>query len=101
MSNIHLGVSEAHILKAIITNNNALSHLILYGNAFGVEGARILSEGLKVNHGLQLLDIGCNRIRNKGATAIANGILGMGSESRLRVLSVKNNFINEKGFKQF
>jgi hypothetical protein len=43
----------------------------LQGNSFGVEGARILSEGLKVNSSLEVLDLGHNRIRNKGLTAIA------------------------------
>jgi hypothetical protein len=75
--------------------------LILYGNIFGVEGARIFSEGLKVNTSLHVLDLGCNRIRNKGAVAIAQAIFSPDSNSNLEVLLLKSDFINEKGFKPF
>ena len=46
-----------------------------------------------------MLDLGCNCLRNKGAQALAKALFDEGSVSRLEVISLKNNFINEKGFK--
>ena len=73
----------------------------MYANKFGVEGARALITGLKKNESLEILDLGCNAIRNKGAAAISEGILAGDSKSGIRALSLKNNFINAKGFKFF
>jgi hypothetical protein len=39
-----------------------------------VDGARALRELLKVNTSIEFLDVGHNRIRQKGLEAIANGI---------------------------
>jgi hypothetical protein len=50
---------------------------------------------------LEVLDLGHNRIRNKGALAIAKALFEEGRPSKLRVLSLKNNFINEKSFKEY
>jgi len=41
-----LGVSEAGILRDFLRGNTSLKALYLYGNKFGVEGARLLAEGL-------------------------------------------------------
>lgn len=88
-------------LKPFLTESSVLQSLNLYDNKLGVEGARVLAEALSLNSSLQNLDIGCNRIRNKGMKAISEGLYGENSKSNLRVLVVKNNFINEKGFKTF
>ena len=96
-----LGVSEAVEISKFVIDSQALKTLVLYDNKFGVEGAKALGEALRQNSVLEELDLGCNRIRNKGARAIAQGIMGENSNSKLRVLGLKNNFINEKGFKTF
>ena len=66
----------------------------------GVDGAKSMGTGLLNNDTLEVLDIGCNRIRNKGVKAIIQGILGTESKSIIKILGLKNNFINDKGFKE-
>lgn len=96
-----LGVRESLLVRNFLINSQSLKTLILYGNQFGVEGARNLADGLKQNGSLEQLDLGCNRIRNKGASAIAESILSNNSVSPMKVLGLKNNFISEKGFKRY
>ncbi|CDW80044.1 ubiquitin-conjugating enzyme family protein [Stylonychia lemnae] len=100
LSNLKLGVREAACIRDLLKNSDKIKSLYLKGNSFGVEGARILAEGLKVNSSLDVLDLGHNRLRNKGCTAIAKAILEEGSQSQLKVLFLKNNFIADKSFKE-
>lgn len=76
MSHLKLGVKQSVIIRDFLKNSISIKSLNLYANKFGIEGARNLAEGLKVNSVLEQLDLGCNRIRNKGAVAIADAVLG-------------------------
>jgi len=97
ISHTKQGVDTAHALSKILVANTTLRSLILYGNGFGVEGASMIAQALRSNHTLRHLDLGANRIRNKGAKALAGSIF----VSKVEVLAIKNNFINEKGFRDF
>lgn len=54
--------------------NNTLKTLNLYRNKVDVDGARALRELLKVNNSIEFLDVGYNRLREKGIKAITDGI---------------------------
>lgn len=83
-----------------LEKNSVLKGLNLFKNNFDVDGARALRELLKVNSSIEFLDIGHNRIRQKGLEAISNGIQGA-SNSNLKTLGLRLNFINDDGFKSF
>ena len=55
---------------------------------------------LKVNSSIEFLDIGHNRIRQKGLEAIADGIKSA-KETNLKTLGLRLNFINDDGFNKF
>jgi len=62
-----------------------------------VDGARSLRELLKVNKTLEFLDVGYNRLREKGIKAITDGICA-NPDSKLQHLGIRFNFINDDGF---
>jgi Ran GTPase-activating protein (RanGAP) involved in mRNA processing and transport len=74
-----------------------LKSLNLYRNLVDVDGARALKELLKVNKSIEFLDLGHNRLREKGIKAITDGICD-NKESKLKHLGVRYNFINDDGF---
>lgn len=74
-----------------------MKSLNLYRNLVDVDGARALKELLKVNKSIEFLDLGHNRLREKGVKAITEGICE-NKESKLSHLGVRYNFINDDGF---
>lgn len=72
----------------------------LYRNKVDVDGARSLRELLKVNKSIEFLDLGYNRIREKGIIALTDGICA-NAESKLRHLGIRFNFIKDDGFNYF
>lgn len=72
----------------------------MFRNKVDVDGARSLRELLKVNSTLEFLDVGYNRLREKGIKAITDGICE-NPNSRLRFLGIRFNFINDDGFNYF
>lgn len=46
----------------------------IFFNLIGFDGAKEFGQTLKVNNTLEFLDLGDNRIRNKGLLAIADGL---------------------------
>ena len=62
------------MLAKSLEKNQVLKGLNLFKNQFDVDGARALRELLKVNSSIEFLDVGHNRIRQRGLEAIANGI---------------------------
>jgi hypothetical protein len=74
--------------------------LNLFKNTLDVDGARALRDLLKVNTSITFLEIGHNRIRQKGLEAISEGILGA-KDSKLKSLGLRMNFINDSGFQRF
>ncbi|CAI2366739.1 unnamed protein product [Moneuplotes crassus] len=96
LSSCKLGVGEASALSKLIKENLMLKKLNLYNNKVQIEGTRFISKALEENKTLEFLDLGSNLIRNKGFQSLTTCINGS-----LKVLAVKNNCINEKGFNEF
>ena len=83
-----------------LIKNTALKTLNLYRNKVDVDGARALRELLKVNTTLEFLDVGHNRLREKGIKALTDGICE-NPGSKLKHLGLRFNFINDDGFNYF
>lgn len=77
--------------------NSSLKTLNLYRNKVDVDGARALREVLKVNTTIEFLDVGHNRLREKGIKALTDGICE-NPGSKLEHLGIRFNFINDDGF---
>lgn len=77
-----------------------MKSLNLFKNTFDVDGSRALREMLKVNKSIEFLEIGHNRIRQKGLEAISEGILSQ-EKCRIKTLGLRMNFINDDGFTRF
>lgn len=73
--------------------------LNLFKNTIDVDGARAIREMLKVNTSIEFLDIGHNRIRQKGLEAISEGIKA--GKSNVKTLGLRLNFINDDGINLF
>jgi hypothetical protein len=71
--------------------------LNLYRNKVDVDGARALRELLKVNSTLEFLDVGHNRLREKGIIALTDGIV-QNPTSNIKHLGIRFNFIRDDGF---
>lgn len=69
-----MGVSGTVAIAQALINNDTLRTLNLYRNKVDVDGARSLRELLRVNKSIEFLDIGHNRLREKGIKAITDGI---------------------------
>ena len=77
--------------------NSTLKTLNLYRNRVDVDGARALRELLKCNSSLEFLDVGYNRLRQKGIMAITDGICE-NKNSKITHLGIRFNFIRDEGF---
>ena len=77
-----------------------MRNLSLYSNVVDVDGARALKETLVVNDTLQFLDVGSNRLWDKGIMEIAEGILG-NKTCALKGIGLRFNFISEDGADKF
>lgn len=72
----------------------------MFGNNGDVDGARAIRDSLKVNNTLQYLDLGYNRLREKGCKAITEGFTS-NKDSALKSIAIRYNFINDDGIKDF
>jgi len=97
LSQCKLGVSGTVAIATALIKNNTLTTLNLYRNKVDVDGARSLRELLKVNTSIEFLDVGFNRLREKGIKAITDGICE-NPESNIKHLGLRFNFINDDGF---
>jgi len=70
--------------------------LNLFNNKIGYDGAKALGETFKHNSTLEFVELGYNRIRNKGLISIADGVVE-NPNSNLRTLGLRFNFITEDG----
>jgi Ran GTPase-activating protein (RanGAP) involved in mRNA processing and transport len=61
-------------LATALRKNTTLKSLNIFFNLIGFDGAKEFGQTLKVNNTLEFLDLGDNRIRNKGLLAIADGL---------------------------
>lgn len=80
--------------------NKTLKGINLFKNTIDVDGARAIRDLLMVNETIEFIDIGHNRIRQKGLEAITDGLLDA-KNSNLKTLGVRMNFINDFGFTRF
>ena len=62
----------------------------------GYDGAKSFAAALNVNSTIEFLELGHNRIRNKGLKVIAVAIASNQS-SRLSILGLRFNFLTEEG----
>jgi len=88
------------LIAKSLHNNKTLRGLNLFKNTFDVDGSRALRDMLKVNTSIDFLEIGHNRIRQKGLEAISEGILAQ-KGSKMKTLGIRMNFINDDGFTRF
>lgn len=88
------------MISKSLQKNTCLKGLNLFKNTIDVDGARAVRDLLKVNKNITFLDIGHNRIRQKGLEAIIEGIT-QAKETSLKTLGLRMNFINDDGFQTF
>ena len=81
--------------------NKTINYLNLFHNSLGVSGAERIGNMIKINNNLIELDIGYNRIKDKGFASVINAIIE-NKDSSLKKLGVNYNFIRDKQLaKQF
>jgi len=80
--------------------NTKLKGLNLFKNTLDVDGARAVGMLLQYNSTIEFVDLGHNRIRNKGLEAIKDGILA-NTNSKIHSLGLRMNFISDDGFDSF
>ncbi len=84
----------------MLEDNPNLRFLSLFNNNVDVDGARSLKTALAKNSVLQHLDLGYNRLRMKGLSALAEGIFSNPS-SALRSLALRSNFLSDDTLASF
>jgi len=84
------------IAEVIIKENTVLKNLNIYSNLIEVEGSGFIANALKLNNTLEFLDIGKNKIRNKGVTYLIEQITS-NPDSALKCLGVRKNSFDDKG----
>jgi Ran GTPase-activating protein (RanGAP) involved in mRNA processing and transport len=84
------------ISEVILKENTTLKHLNLFSNLIEVEGCTFICKALETNCTLEFLDIGKNKIRNKGVTLLFSSICNNQS-SALTSLGIRNNHFDDKG----
>ena len=83
-----------------MTINNKLHTLNLFNNKIGYDGAKEFGNLLKVNTTLRIIELGHNRIRNKGLLVIGEG-LSQNKDIKLTALGLRFNFLSEDGIIKF
>lgn len=73
-----------------------MKNLNIYSNLIEVEGSGFISDALKENSTLEFLDIGKNKIRNKGVTYLFEQICS-NPHSALKCLGIRKNSFDDKG----
>ena len=79
--------------------NKTINYLNLFHNCLGVSGAERIGNVLKVNCNLIELDLGYNRIKNKGCESVINSIIE-NKDSSLKKIGLKYNYIEDKQFEK-
>lgn len=90
-----LGVEGARYISEALKVNTTLKKMWLFGNGIGSEGTKHISEALKVNTNFNELYLYRNNIGDGGANFIA-GVL-MDENCKLETLNLEGNDINPKG----
>lgn len=97
LSKNKLGVSGAHELSIALKKNTSLKFLNLFNNNIGYDGAKSLSENVIAQHPtLELLEVGHNRIRDKGLKSIVDALIS-NEKSSLKIMGLRFNFLTNVG----
>jgi hypothetical protein len=94
--NIKIGAEGAKYLSEGIKLNSTLQEIYLGCNNIGDEGAKYLSEAIKLNSTLQKIYLGYNDIGDEGAKYLADGFK---LNSTLQVIYLEGNYIGAEGAK--
>ena len=93
LSKNNIGVSGADELAKSLKNNKSLKFLNVFNNKIGYDGAKSIAENIVRFHpNLEFLELGHNRIRDKGLEAIITNLLA-NENTNLRVLGLRFNFL--------
>ena len=77
--------------------NSSLKYLNVFNNKISYDGAKAIAENIVAVHpNLEFLEIGHNRIRDKGFSCIIKALLS-NTNSKLRVLGTRFNFLTNDG----
>jgi Ran GTPase-activating protein (RanGAP) involved in mRNA processing and transport len=97
LSKTNMGVSGADEIAKSLRNNKSLKYLNFFNNKIGYDGAKSIAENVIAHHPtLEFLEIGHNRIRDKGLTSIVTALL-LNSKSNIKVLGLRFNFLTNEG----
>ena len=91
-----IGCSGAQALSEGLANDQSMKYMNLYGNIMDVEGSKHLSKLFSVHSKLEFLDLGYNRLRDKGLEMIVNSMVN-NVNCKISTLGLKFNFITEGG----
>ena len=84
-------------MAVALKNNKSLRFLNVFNNKIGYDGAKAIAENILINHpNLECLEIGHNRIRDKGLMSITDAILN-NKNSKIKILGLRFNFITNNG----
>lgn len=92
-----MGVPGATELAAALKGNKSLRFLNLFNNKIGYDGAKSVAHSIVFNHPtLECLELGHNRIRDKGLKEITDAIIA-NKHSALKILGLRFNYITNVG----
>jgi hypothetical protein len=91
-----IGPEGAKLISEAIKMNSILQKINLSGNYIEDEGAKWISEAIKMNSSLQEINLSGNSIGEEGAKWISEGIK---VNSTLQELNLSHNFIGDEGVK--
>lgn len=97
LSKNNIGVSGADELAKSLKTNKSLRYLNVFNNKISYDGAKAIAENIVANHpALEFLEIGHNRIRDKGFSCIVNALVG-NPQSKLKIIGARFNFLTNIG----
>ena len=74
-----------------------MKYLNVFNNKISYDGAKAIAENIVALHpSLEFLEVGHNRIRDKGFSCIINALIS-NSKSKLSVLGARFNFLTNTG----
>ena len=91
----NLAYSSIRQLCQALEINKTINYLNLFHNCFDVSGAMRIGKVLKINNTLIELDLGYNRIKDKGFKSVIDSILE-NKDSSLKTIGLKYNFIRNR-----
>lgn len=80
--------------------NKSVKWINLFNNKIGFDGAKGFADLIEVNNTIEFLDLGHNRIRNKGITVLGES-LAKNPSNNLKVLGLRFNFLSDEGVIEF